>query len=104
MMIDAMKQPASDPSPPNTTTTNTIGPIASAMPGFGGEVVAADHAGETGQQAAAGKHDGEHQRHVMAERADHAGMGQRRLDDQADARLLQQQPGGAAACRPRPAA
>ena len=30
--IEAMKQPASEPRPPNTTTTNTIGPIASAMP------------------------------------------------------------------------
>src|ERR1700733_1440436 len=30
--IEAMKQPASDPRPPKITTTNTIGPIASAMP------------------------------------------------------------------------
>ncbi len=30
---DAMKAPASDPSPPTTTTTKTIGPRAAAMPG-----------------------------------------------------------------------
>ena len=29
--IEAMKQPASEPRPPKITTTNTIGPIASAM-------------------------------------------------------------------------
>ncbi len=31
--IEAMKQPISEPSPPNTTTTKTIGPMPSAMPG-----------------------------------------------------------------------
>ena len=60
--------------------------------GFGGLVVAADHAGETGEQAAAGEHDGEDPRHVVAERARHLRMGQGRLDDQADAGFFQQQP------------
>ena len=32
-MSEAMKHPGSEPSPPNTTTTNTIGPIAKAMAG-----------------------------------------------------------------------
>ena len=36
-----MKQPASDPRPPNITTTNTIGPIASAMPDSVDQIVAA---------------------------------------------------------------
>ena len=85
-----MKQPASDPRPPNTTTTNTIGPMAKAMRGLGDVVVAADHAGEAGQHGAAGEHDGEDPRHVVAERAHHVGMVQRRLDDQADARARQQ--------------
>src|SRR6201996_6109764 len=31
--IEAKKHPISEPRPPNTTTTNTIGPIESAMPG-----------------------------------------------------------------------
>src|SRR5215467_244481 len=33
MIRDAMKQPASDPSPPKTTTTNTMGPIVKAIDG-----------------------------------------------------------------------
>ncbi len=33
MISEAMKQPASEPRPPNTTTTNTIGPIVMAMDG-----------------------------------------------------------------------
>src|SRR5882757_3785212 len=31
--IEAMKQPVSEPRPPNTTTTNTIGPIVKAIAG-----------------------------------------------------------------------
>src|SRR3954447_26222220 len=31
--IEAMKQPESEPSPPNTTTTNTIGPRVKPRPG-----------------------------------------------------------------------
>src|SRR5882757_7602075 len=31
--IEAMKQPVSEPSPPNTTTTNTIGPMVKAIAG-----------------------------------------------------------------------
>src|SRR5215207_352570 len=31
--IEAMKQPLSEPSPPNTTTTKTIGPMVKAMAG-----------------------------------------------------------------------
>src|SRR4030095_8994424 len=31
--IEAMKQPVSEPSPPNTTTTKTIGPIVKAIAG-----------------------------------------------------------------------
>ena len=60
MMIEAMKQPASEPRPPNTTTTNTIGPMRVGHARLGGLVVAADHAGQAGQQAAAGEHHGEH--------------------------------------------
>ena len=33
MNSEAMKQPASEPSPPNTTTTKTIGPIVKAIEG-----------------------------------------------------------------------
>ena len=32
-MMDATKQPAREPRPPNTTTTNTIGPSAAAIEG-----------------------------------------------------------------------
>src|SRR6266702_1948262 len=31
--MEAMKQPLSEPNPPNTTTTNTIGPIVKAIAG-----------------------------------------------------------------------
>ena len=57
------------------------------MPGFGGEVVAANHAGEARPEAAPAN--------TMVNTAarcgrarHHAGMRQRRLDDQADARVL----------------
>ena len=99
-----MKQPASEPRPPNTTTTNTIGPMVKAIDGLGGVVVAADHAGEPGERGAAGEHEREHARHVVAERADHVGVGQRGLDDQADAGAGQQRARWRRTSAPRSAA
>ena len=55
-------------------------------------VVAADHPRQPRQHAASGEHRGEHHRHVVPQCAHHARMRQRRLDDQPDACLLQQQP------------
>ena len=40
-----------------------------------------------------GEHRGEDHRHVVTKRGDHAGMGQRCLDDQSNAGLFQKQPG-----------
>ena len=75
--------------PPNTTTTKTMLPDRRRHPGLGHEGVAADHAGQPRQRAAAAEHQHEHARHVVAERLDHVGMRQRGLDDHADARARQ---------------
>ena len=50
---------------------------------------AADHAGEAREPAADGEHQHEYAGHVVAKRAHHARMRQRRLDDEADPRLLE---------------
>ncbi len=54
--------------------------------------VAADHAGQPGQRAAAAEHQHEHARHVVAQRLHHLGLLERGLDDEADARAGEHQP------------
>jgi hypothetical protein len=62
--------------------------------GLGHIGVAADHAGQAGQRAAAAKHQHEHARHVVAQRLHHFGVLERGLNHQADACARQQQPDG----------
>jgi hypothetical protein len=60
-------------------------PTAAAIDGSVTNALPPDHAGEAGKRAAAAEHEHEHARHVMTERLDHVGMGQRSADDEADA-------------------
>jgi hypothetical protein len=57
---------------------------------FGDEGIAADDAGQSGQRGAAAENQHEDARHVVAERFDHVRLGQRGLDDEADAGARQQ--------------
>ena len=100
---EAMNAPASDPRPPTTTTTKTIGPTRRGHAGLGDEGVAADHAGQTRERGAAAEHQHEHARHVVAERLDHVGMRERGLDHQADARARERQRRSPPASPPTPA-
>src|SRR5205823_14043989 len=62
--------------------------------GLSDQIVAADHSSQTGEGGTTDEDDGEHSRHVVAQRAHHLRVGQRRLDDEADAGAGQQEPDG----------
>ena len=62
--------------------------------GAGQRAHAADHAREACERGAAAEHEAEDARHVVAQRLDHLGVLQRRLDDQADAGAGEREPDG----------
>ena len=70
-------------------TTNRIGPSSAGHVGLRHQRGPGDDAGEARERRAGAEHQHEHARHVVAEHRDRFGMGQRGLNDEADARARQ---------------
>ena len=94
MISEAMKQPAREPESAEDHHHEHDGAHGDGHGRLGHEIVAADHPGQPGEGGAAREHDGEHAGHVVAESADHLGMGEGGLDDETDAGAGEEEPDG----------